>query len=131
MFQLVLQIERHPACCVVVFTKWNSLVWESDSFVIRRIQAQAHLTICQEYCWCTKISFNYKFLEFHEIFPDLLRRRWKLEDTQMEQNNQNSNNWSKKKEVDLGVVQVRRKKECNNGFKIRMFSLGRKQITMR
>lgn len=45
----------------------------------------------------------------------------------MEQNNKNQ---SKKKEMNLGIVQARRKKECVNGFKIHRFSLGRNQITL-
>lgn len=32
--------------------------------------------------------------------------------------------------MNLGIVQVRRKNEFNNSFKIHKFSLGRKQITM-
>lgn len=39
-------------------------------------------------------------------------------------------NHSKKKTMNLGIVQVRRKKECINGFKSHRFSLGRNQITM-
>lgn len=122
-FHFLLQIEQYPGHCLVVFNFWNKRGVEQWVFCHKEGSSPGQ----RKYYWYSKISFSYKFPWSHEIIADILGRKWKVEDQKWNELPRIVKMEGRKKEGNVGIIQVKRKR-AQNSFRICGFSLSRKQI---